>query len=51
MNDLGDAYVILEIKLTRTPDGISLSQSYYVNKTIERLKEHGIKGNTNHFLL
>ena len=45
--DLGVADVILGIKITRTPDGISLSQSHYVDKMIERFKDHGIKENTN----
>ena len=44
------ADVILGIKITRTPDGISLSQSHYVDKMIERLKDHGIKVNINPFL-
>ena len=43
MKDLGVADVILEIKITRTLDGTSLSQSHYVNKMIERFKEHGRK--------
>ena len=46
MKGLGVANVILGIKITRTPDGISLSQSYYV----ERFKDHVIKENTNLFL-
>jgi len=50
MKDLGVADVILEIKITRTPDGISLSRSHYVDKMINRFKEHGIKENTNLFL-
>ena len=50
MKDLGIADVILGIKITRTPDGISLSQSHYVDKMIERFKDHGIKENTNPFL-
>ena len=49
MKDLGVADVILRIKITRTPDGISLFQSHYVEKIIERFKEHGIKENTNLF--
>jgi len=32
MKDLGVADVILEIKITKTPDGISLSQSHYMDK-------------------
>jgi len=48
--DLGNADVILGIKIKRIPDGISISQSHYVDKMIERFKEHGIKENTNLFL-
>ena len=44
------ADVILGIKIIRTPDEITLSQSHYVDKIIERFKEHGIKENTNFFL-
>ena len=47
MKDLGVADVILGIKIIRIPDGISLSQSHYMDKMIERFKEHGIKKNTN----
>jgi len=36
-------------QIIETPDGISLSQSHYVDKIIERFKKHGIKGNTNLF--
>jgi len=50
MKNLGVADVILGMKITRTPDGISLSQSHYVDKMIERFKEHGVKENTNSFL-
>ena len=50
MKDRGVADVILRIKIIRTPDGISLSQSHYVDKMIERFKDHGIKENTNPFL-
>ena len=49
MKDLEVADVILGIKITKTPDGISLSQSHYVEKMIERFKDHGIKENTNPF--
>ena len=34
MKDLEVAYIILEIKITRTPDEITLSQSHYVDKMI-----------------
>ena len=50
MKNLGVADVILGIKITRTPDGISLSQSHYVETMIEKFKDHGIKENTNPFL-
>ena len=50
MKDLGVADVILGIKIIRTPDGISLSQSHYVDKMIERFKNHEIKENTNSLL-
>ena len=49
MKDLGIADVTLRIKITRTSDGITLSQSHYVDKMIERFNEHGIKENTNFF--
>jgi len=49
-NDLGVADIILGIKITRILDGISLSQSHYVDKMIKRFKKNGIKGNTNFFL-
>ena len=42
--------VILEIRIKRTGDGISLSQSHYVDKMIKRFKEHRVKENTNLFL-
>jgi len=47
MKDLVVADIILGIKITRTPDEISLSQAHYMDKMIERFKEHGIKKNTN----
>ena len=50
MKNLTVADVILGIKIIRTPYGISLSQSHYVKKMIERFKEHGIRQNTNSFL-
>jgi len=50
MKNLGIADVILGIKITRTSDGISLSQSHFADRMIERFKEHEIKENTNHFL-
>ena len=50
MKDLGIADVIFRIKITRTLDGINISQSHYVDKMIERFKEHGIEEKTNPFL-
>jgi len=50
MKDLGVADVILGIKITRTSDEISLFQSHYVDKMIERFKDYKIKENTNLFL-
>ena len=50
MKNLRVADIILEINITKTLDGISLSQSHHVKKMIERFKEHGIKENTNLFL-
>ena len=50
VKDFGAADIILEIKIIRTLDGISLSQSHYVDKMIERFKEHRIKENTDIFL-
>ena len=50
MKDMWVADVILGIKITGIPDEISLSQSHYVDKMIERFKEHEIKENTNSFL-
>lgn len=43
MKDLGIADVILGMKLTRTSQGIELSQSHYVDKLIEKFSAHGIK--------
>jgi len=42
MKDLGIADVILEIKITRILDWINLSQSYYMDKMIERFKKQEI---------
>ena len=50
MKDLGVTDVILGIKITKTPDEISLSQSHYVDKMIERFKEYEIERNTKVFL-
>ena len=44
MKDLSVVDIILEIKITRTPDEISLSQPLYMDNMIERFKEYGSKG-------
>jgi len=36
MKDLGEDDVILGVKVSRTPNGISLSQSHYVKKVLEK---------------
>jgi len=43
MKDLRVADIILGIKITRTPDVISLSQSHYVDKMREKFKDHRIR--------
>jgi len=50
VKDLSVVDIILEIKITRTPDEISLSQSHYVDKMIEKFKKRKIKRNKNSFL-
>jgi hypothetical protein len=40
MKDMGIADVILGIKITRTSEGIALSQSHYIEKVLERFKTH-----------
>ena len=39
MKDMGEASVILGIKLTRSTDGITLTQSHYIEKSI--LEKYG----------
>ena len=39
MKDMGEASVILGIKLTQSTDGITLSQSHYIEKSI--LEKYG----------
>ncbi|KAA0042336.1 putative Polyprotein [Cucumis melo var. makuwa] len=36
MKDLGEADVILDIKITRTENGISLDQSHYIEKILKK---------------
>ena len=40
MKDMGLAVVILGIKITRTPVGLSLSQSHYVDKILDKFCKH-----------
>ena len=39
MKDMGLADVILGVKITRTFDGLALSQSYYVDKILEKFSK------------
>ena len=39
MKDMGLANVILEIKVSRTPDGLVLSNSHYVDKILEKFNK------------
>ena len=41
MKDLGLAYVILGIKISRTTEGITLSQTHYVEQLLERFNKCG----------
>ena len=38
MKDLGEAEVILEIKITKTLNGLNLSQAHYVKKILKRFE-------------
>ena len=38
MKDLGKAEVILGIKITRTPNGLKLSQEHYVEKILRKFE-------------
>ena len=42
MKDMGVADVILGIKISRTPQGLVLSQSHYVDKILKKYKKHEI---------
>ena len=43
MKDLGEAEVILGIKITRTPNGLKLSQEHYVEKFIRKFEHFDCK--------
>ena len=43
MKDLGEVEVILGIKISRTPNGINLSQEHYVKKILRRFEHFDCK--------
>ena len=43
MKDLGEAEVILEIKITKTLNGINLSQEHYIEKILKRFEHFDCK--------
>ena len=43
MKDLGETEVILRIKITRTPNGLKLSQEHYVEKILRKFKHFDCK--------
>ena len=43
MKDLGVADVILGIRIHRTPQGLALSQSHYIEKVLDKFKYMGIR--------
>ena len=43
MKDLGEAEVILGIKITRTPNGLKLSQEHYVEKILRNFEHFDYK--------
>ena len=43
MKDLREAKVILGIKITRTPNGLKLSQEHYVEKILRKFKHFDCK--------
>ena len=43
MKDLGEAKVILGIKITRTPNGFKLSQEHYVEKILKKFEHFDCK--------
>lgn len=42
MKDISVAYIILGIKISRTAQGLVLSQSHYVDKILNKYKKHDI---------
>lgn len=49
MKDIGEADLILKIKLSKTLDGTILPQTHYINIVIARFKIHGINEFNNQF--
>ena len=43
MKDLGEAEAILGIKITRTPNGLKLSQEHYVEKILRKFEHFDCK--------
>ena len=43
MKDLGVADIILGIKVSKTSDGLILSQSHYIEKILEKFKKYDIR--------
>ena len=43
MKDLGEANVILGIKINRTPNGLKLSQKHYVEKILRKFEHFDCK--------
>ena len=43
MKDLGEAKVILGIKITRTPNGLKLCQEHYVEKILRKFEHFDCK--------
>ena len=43
MKDLGEADVILGIKITRVENGLILSQPHYIEKVLKRFDNHDCK--------
>ena len=43
MKDLGEAEVILGIKINRTPNGLKLSQEHYVEKILRKFEHFDCK--------
>jgi hypothetical protein len=48
MKDLGVADLILGIKVSKTSDGLKLSQSHYIEKILEKFKKYDIRPKKTH---